>query len=766
MVALVLSDAGADKGGKAGCPSGLAPTSTAPRSDHQEGMADPAPFVRIDTSGAAVLELSVKGAKCAGCIGKIERGLLSVPGVTDARLNLSTQRLSVKWTPGAVQPRTITQTLDRLGYEARPFDPVAGARAVDEEGRFLLRCLGVAAFASMNVMLLSVGVWAGFGTGDMGEGTRTLFYLISGVIAIPCALYAARPFFRSAWAALSKGRANMDVPISLAVVLTLAVSILETLMQGEHAYFDGVSMLLFLLLIGRYLDHLFRERARTAAKELLALTAISAQRLMRDGGVELVSARDIAVDDRILLSPGDRAPVDGVIETGASEVDRSLVTGESAPVAARAGDVMHAGVVNLTRPLTLRASATADASLVAELARLIEAGEQNRGAQMRLVDRAVKYYVPIVHTLAALTFAGWMIALGLDHWRIALMNAAAVLIITCPCALGLASPAVQVVATGKLFKRGVLVRSGDALERLAVADTVTLDKTGTLTLGRPKLVSTHSAQALASAARLARISRHPLSRALVEAAGPGEAAKDAREYPGEGVEAVINGRTVRLGRRAFAAPQASVCDGDQVSAEAIGASEIWFCDGVSAPERFLFRDGLRPDAAEAVKRLEALGLPAMLLSGDQPAAVEAAAREAGMTRFFAALSPGDKIDRLKALSAAGKRPLMVGDGLNDAAALASAHVSAAPGGAVDATQAAADLVFQGEKLSAVPDAIIVARQARRRVIENIGFSMVYNVLAVPAAMAGFITPLIAALAMAGSSLAVTLNALRIREERS
>jgi Cu2+-exporting ATPase len=761
MVALDLAHDVRAKDGASGCPSGLSPTSPAARLGIDDKAADPSPFVRIDKAGAAVLELSVKGAKCAGCIGKIERGLLALPGVSDARLNLSTQRLTVKWPPGAVDPKAVTTMLDRLGYEARPFDPVAGARAIDEEGRFLLRCLGVAAFASMNVMLLSVGVWAGFSAGDMGEGTRTLFYLISGLIAIPCALYAARPFFRSAWAALSKGRANMDVPISLAVILTLAVSVLETLMRGEHAYFDGVSMLLFLLLIGRYLDHVFRERARTAAKELLALTAISAQRLRADGGVDLVAARDIAVDDRILLSPGDRAPVDGVIETGLSELDRSLVTGESAPVAARAGDVMHAGVVNLTRPLTLRATATADASLVAELARLIEAGEQNRGAQMRLVDRAVKYYVPIVHTLAALTFTGWLIALGGEHWRIALMNAAAVLIITCPCALGLASPAVQVVATGKLFKRGVLVRSGDALERLAVADAVTLDKTGTLTLGRPKLVSAHAQAALSAAARLARISRHPLSRALVEAAGPGDAIKDAREIPGEGVEAVVDGVTLRLGRRAFAAPNAAA---PAIPAEAEGASEIWFTEGDGPPVRFLFRDGLRPDAKTAVTRLEALGLPATLLSGDQPAAVEAAAREAGMDSRFAALSPADKIAHIKALTAQGKRPLMVGDGLNDAAALASAHVSAAPGGAVDATQAAADLVFQGDKLSAVPDAIIVARQARRRVVENIGFSMVYNALAVPAAMAGLITPLIAALAMAGSSLVVTLNALRIKEE--
>jgi Cu2+-exporting ATPase len=390
---------------------------------------------------------------------------------------------------------------------------------------------------------------------------------------------------------------------------------------------------------------------------------------------------------------------------------------------------------------------------------MIEAGEQHRGAQMRLVDRAVTYYVPIVHTLAALTFTGWVLALGWDGWRIALMNAAAVLIITCPCALGLASPAVQVVATGKLFKRGILVRSGDALERLAVADAAVLDKTGTLTLGRPLLISSHDAETLSEAARLARISRHPLSRALVDAAGPGVAATQAEEIPGDGIVAEIKGQTVRLGRKAFAAPD----DPTPHDAPA-GASVIWYKAGAAPAVALYFRDALRSDAAEAVARLEALGLPTHLLSGDAPQAVAQAARDAGMARFEGALSPADKIARIKALSDAGAKPLMIGDGLNDAAALASAYVSAAPGGAVDATQAAADIIVQGEHLSALADAILVARQARRRVVENIGFSMLYNVLAVPAAMAGFITPLIAALAMAGSSLVVTLNALRIRTE--
>lgn len=727
-----------------GCPSGLsAPALEADR------RPDPSPFVR-HSRGRAVLELSVKGAKCAGCIRKIESGLLAVFGVEDARLNLSTGRLTIAWRPGSVEPRTVLATLDGLGYEAVPFDPEKAQARVDEEGRFLLRCLGVSAFASMNVMLLSVAVWAGFG--EMEVGTRTLMYWISGVISIPAALYAGQPFFRSAWRALSRGRANMDVPISLAVILTLVMSMYETAMGGEHAYFDGVVMLLFLLLIGRYLDHALREKARTAAKELLALQAVTATRFVANGETELVAARDIAVGDRLLLAPGDRAPVDGVIEDGASEVDRALITGESAPMAARAGDPLQAGVVNLTRTLILRATHTADASTVAELARLIEAGEQTRASHVRLADRAAALYVPTVHTLALATFVGWLF-LGDASVRQALMNAVAVLIITCPCALGLAVPAVQVVATGRLFKRGVLVKSGDALERLAKIDKVVLDKTGTLTLGRPRLVGAVDRAALVRAAALARASRHPLSRALVEAAGPGAPAADAREVPGEGVEAIIDGRAARLGKRQFVDPAAPASDD--------AASELWFSETGAAPVRFAFVDALRPDAAAAITALRRLGLAPELLSGDRPGAVAAAAQEAGVETFRGGLEPAAKIERLSELAAQGRRVLMVGDGLNDAAALAAAHASASPGSAVDAAQAASDVVIQGERLGALIETLDVAKQAHTRVMENFAFSALYNVVAVPLAAAGLLTPLIAALAMAGSSLVVTLNALRL-----
>jgi len=707
------------------------------------------------------LDLLVKGARCAGCIKKIEGGLLALPEVEDARLNLSTGRLAIAWRGGPERAKALVEALAGWGFSAHAFDPAAGAAMSDQEGRALLRRLAVAGFAAMNIMMFSVPVWSG--AGEMGPGVKALMHWFSALVALPAAFYAGQPFFRSAWTALSKRRANMDVPISLAVALTLTMSLYETAFGGGHAYFDGVVMLLFLLLIGRYLDHRLRERARGAARDLLAMQAVSATRLDADGTARAVAARDIQPGDRLALAAGERVPVDGMVEEGVSELDRAILTGETAPAPVRAGDALPAGAVNLTRALVMRATRRVEDSTVAELARLIELGEQSRGRHMRIADRAVALYVPVVHTLAALTFLGWLAApavaaqFGLaiegGGWRTALTNAVAVLIITCPCALGLAVPAVQIVATGRLFKRGVFVKSGDALERLAQADHVVLDKTGTLTLGQPELITPLPSETLRIAAALARVSRHPLSRALAAAAGPGRPAEDVRELPGQGLEGSVAGAPVRLGSKAFVAPQAQ--------GAAHGGEELWLRIGADAPIQLRFRDAPRQDAAAVVQALAQRGLAAELLSGDRREAVAAAAQAVGLARWTAEAAPADKVARLAALHKAGRKPLMLGDGLNDAAALSAAHASASPGTAIGASQAAADLVFQGALLGPVVEAVDVARAARRRVAQNLAFSALYNIVAVPFAAFGFVTPLIAALAMSGSSLVVTLNALRL-----
>ncbi len=745
---------------QAGCPSGLAPATS------DRSRVDPTAFVRRDDAGLDSLELLVQGAKCAGCIRKIEAALLAMPGVVDARLNLSTGRLRVAWNPGALSASDISARLVSIGYGATAFDPGASQTQKDAEGRLLLRALAVAGFAAMNIMMFSLPVWTG--DGEMGAATRTMLHWWSALIAVPAALYAGQPFFKSAFAALRRGRANMDVPISLAVILTLGMSLYETVTGGMRTYFDGACMLLFLLLIGRYLDHRLREKARTAARDLLALQATTAARIGADGAIVAVTARDLVTGDHILLAAGDCAPADGVITDGASELDCAMLTGETLPVSVKIGDLLPAGAINLTQRLVVRITAPADVSTVAQLARLIEIGEQGRARFVRIADRAAALYVPVVHSLAALTFLFWTFGPGLlraagAHGvpdigvHDAIMYAVAVLIITCPCALGLAVPAVQIVATGRLFQRGVLVKSGDALERLAQIDTVVFDKTGTLTLGKPRLTTLLDQHTLLAAASLARISRHPLSRALVEAAGAGAPAHDPRELPGDGIEATIDGRTARLGRRWFAAPAAEDVNDH--------AAELWFAWGDAPPIRLAFVDALRPDAQQAIGALLKRGIAVELISGDRASAVAEAARGAGIVSWRANVRPEGKTARLATLAAGGHRVLMVGDGLNDAAALAAAHASAAPGTAVEVSQTAADIVFQGANLAPLIDAIDVARAAQGRVAENLGFSALYNLLAIPVAVLGFVTPLIAAVAMAGSSLIVTLNALRLQGTR-
>ena len=704
-------------------------------------------FIVRDEDGRGRLELLVTGARCAGCISKIEKAVRAEPEVAAARLNLTTGKLAVQFDHGG-DPDRIADVVRGLGYQATLYDPVEASAAQDREGRELAVALGVAGFGAGNVMMFTVPAWAGLFGQELTPATLTLMYWMAALIATPCALFAGRVFFRSAWNSLRRGKANMDVPISIGVLLTLAVSFSETILHGQHAYFDAAVTLLFLLLIGRYLDHRLRADARSAARDLLSLQTPVAMLLLN--GIERgTPVGDIAVGDHLVVAPGERIPVDGQVEAGLSELDNALITGETALSPIGPGGRVHAGALNLSGRLVITASARSEDSTVAAIARLMEAGAQSRSAYVRLADKAAALYVPVVHTAAALAFVGgWALGLGP---REALLRAAAVLIVTCPCALGLAVPAVQIAASGRLFRRGVLVKSGAALERLAEVDHVVFDKTGVLTTGRPRLIDTPP-QVLAMAAPLARGSRHPLAKALALAAGIGVVADDCVETAGQGVEGWINGRHARLGRAGFVG----------VKGADDRETELWFGFDDDIKVRFVFEDRPRDDAAQTIARLRKMGLSVEILSGDLQGPVARIAQAVGVTEFRAGLTPFEKSATIDGLKAQGRKVLMVGDGLNDAAALARAHASMAPGAAVDAAQNAADLVFTGEDLGAVVEAIATARVARRRALENFTFSAVYNVVAAPAAMLGLVNPFIAALAMSGSSILVSLNALRTR----
>ena len=710
--------------------------------------ADLSRFVAATAEGHGRLELLVRGARCAACLSKVEKAAAAAPGVSAARLNLTSGKLSVTFKAASGDPNAVIQAVEAVGYGAGLYDPEAASAVQDREGRRLTVALGVAGFGVGNVMMFSVPVWAGLFGQELDASTRTVMYWLSAIVATPCALFAGQVFFQSAWASLKRGKANMDVPITIGVLLTLAVSFSETFLGGPHAYFDAAISLIFLLLIGRWLDHQLRAKAQSAARDLLAMQARIARRIDGHGVEHGTPVGEVAVGDRLAVPPGERAPVDGVVEAGVSELDNALITGETALWPVGPGSALHAGALNLGGRLVMRVTARSEDSTLAGILRLMEAGAQSKSAYVRLADRAAAIYVPVVHTLALATFlGGWLLGLGP---REALLRAAAVLIITCPCALGLAVPAVQIAASGRLFRKGVLVKSGAALERLAEVNHVVFDKTGVLTEGRPRLID-GDAQALALAAPLARASRHPLAQALAREAGPGPVAAEAHETAGLGVEGVIDGRPARLGRAEFVG----------ADARASHETELWFAIDGRPPVRFAFADTLRADAARTIAALKARGLSVEVLSGDMAAPVSRVAAACGIERWRAGLTPQEKAAAIDGMKARDLKTLMVGDGFNDAAALARAHASMAPGAAVEASQNAADLVFEGDGLMAVVDAIDVARAARRRALENFGFSALYNAVAAPAAMLGLVNPLLAALAMSGSSLVVMLNALRM-----
>lgn len=707
--------------------------------------------------GVRRIDLHVPAVHCAGCIRTVEGAVRALPGVTHARVNFTTRRLTAEWESARIAPADIVAAVEGAGFEARPFAPAdVAAQAADPGTRRLLTSMAVAGFAAMNIMLLSVSVWSG-ATG----ATRDLFHMISAAIALPAIAYAGQPFFASAWGALKQGRTNMDVPISIGILLAAGMSLHETLTGGAHAWFDAAVMLIFFLLVGRYLDSQMRDRARAGVATLMKQAARGALVRAPDGNTEFRPIEAVAPGMTVLVAAGERIPVDGLVLEGRSGIDRALVTGESLPEAVAPGGTVLAGTLNLDAPLAVKATAVGEASFLAQVVRLMEVAEGGRARYTRIADRAARWYAPAVHLTALLTAIGWL-WLGAG-WHMALITAIAVLIITCPCALGLAVPAVQVRAASVLMARGLLVKDGGALERLAECDTVVLDKTGTLTLGRPVPVGTLPLPAadLGLAAGLACKSRHPLSRALLAAARAAGITPvplaDVTEYPGFGLEATYAGEQLRLGRADWV--EAADTDG-QVSDAAL--LELAFRRGTAPAVRIAFADPLRPDAEAAIARLKTAGLDVRILSGDREAAVAAVAATLGIAHYAAGQTPSDKLAVLDALKAQGKRVLVVGDGLNDAPMLAAGHASLAPASASDAGQTAADMLFLHDSLLAVPQALDTARRAGRHVRQNFALAIGYNILAVPVAIAGVATPLIAAVAMSLSSLIVVGNALRLK----
>jgi Cu2+-exporting ATPase len=680
---------------------------------------------------------------CGGCISTVERALMALPVVQQARVNLTLKRVFIN-APGA-EDATLIEALARAGHRADRLDASRlGPR--DVTARDLLTRIGVAGFAMMNVMLLSVAVWSG-----AAGATAQVFHLVSAAIAIPAVGFSAQPFFVSALGALRRGRMNMDVPISLAIVLASAASLANAFGFSHRAnWFDAALALTFFLLIGRYLDRAGRAAARSAAAELAALE--SPQAVLIEGATDrVVDAKTLQPGALIRIHPGDRLPADGTIITGRTDLDRSALTGESVPQAAGPGDEVTAGETCLTGALTVRVDRAGRDTALARMAELVATAETQRTRHTGIADRAARIYAPLVHVLGAATFIGWLMMTG-DMWR-SLDVAISVLVITCPCALGLAVPAVSTVATARLFRAGILVKSATALERLSQIDTVAFDKTGTLTTGQVTLGGDPDPETLAIAAGLAQTSRHPVSKAIVAAAQARgivpAPVTDTTEHPGCGVTGMLDGKPVRLGRAGWIE---GTFETDMAA--------VWLSTPCHAPVALTTSESLRDDAVPTVQALRDAGYHLALLSGDAPRPVARMAQMTGIDTALAQLTPAQKVDWVRDCTGMGNHVLMVGDGLNDTGCLASAHAGISPGSALDAARSASDVVLISGGLQGVPHALSTARSAMGRMRQNIGLAVLYNLVSIPVAISGHASPLVAALAMSLSSLTVTLNAVR------
>ncbi len=707
-------------------------------------------FVKDLDNGLASLSVAIDGMQCGGCAAKIERKLEVIDGVALAQANVTTKRLRVIWDPGLAKASDFIEAVRGLGFTAHPFAERDDEGQTNESEPTLLIPLAVAGFGMMNIMGLSFASWAGL-VSDMSAGTHTLMHTLSAAIAIPVSIYAGSVFYKPAWQALRHGRMTMDGPITLAIVTTLIASLHGTITISEHVYFDAAISLIFFLLIGRVLDQTLRRRSNAASTALRSLTGGAARRLSADGTPESVLADALSPGDTVLVLPGERVPADGRFVFDHVAIDESLISGETLPKMKRRGDPVVGGSLVVDRAARIEVTAIGDDTRLSMIAALTEAAENHRGRGQRLADQFARGYGPVVIGAAALGFLFWWLILGADLAD-AMMIAVAVLVVTCPCAAGLATPAVVTRAVNRLMAEGVIVKSGDAMERLAEVDAVMIDKTGTMTDATLRLTSHADPGTLDAAAAMAANSTHPLAQALSRAC-PAKPMVGVREFRGEGLEAP-NG--ARLGSARFVG---------LANERASDGPVIWYRAQGAAPVSFSFRDQAKCDAPDLIRGLNQQGLGVSLISGDHERSVADLAKRLGIEAFRAEMQPEAKLRLVQQHAEAGTRLLMIGDGLNDAPSLAAAHVSMSPSSAIAAAQTAADIILIDDRLTPVITAITIAKKTRRLIRENLILATLYNVVTLPIALAGGLTPLIAAILMSSSSVLVMLNAIRIGRPR-
>lgn len=707
----------------------------------------------------AALDLLLDGIRCASCCWLIERVLQKTPGVLSARVNYGTYRLRLVFNPQQAAPADLCRIIARLGYRPRPHSPDARKQAAERQKRSDLIRFGTAVFLSMQLMGYSLALYAGFFQG-MADDARSLLQWLSGAVATPVVFYCGWPFLAGAMRALRNRQPGMDLLIALGILASWSYSVVA-LFTGAEVYFDTAAMIVTLILLGRLLEAAARRRAGAGIDRLLQLAPQKAT-LVEDGTARTVASTGLKPGDVVLVAPGDRFPADGAVIEGCSDIDRAAVTGEATPVTCRPGDRVEAGTANLSHTLHVRVLTSAGDSYIARIAALVEQAQSRRAPIQNLADRVAAWFVPAVLLLAAGTFVYWLAATSLPST--ALVNAVSVLVIACPCALGLATPAAILVASGSAAASGILFRGGDIVEAAGRVDLVAFDKTGTLTLGQPEV--THlvpwrctEEELLATAAKAEAGSRHPIGKAILAAADKlgikTELSAGIQAIPGVGVQLQTNAGAIRVGRFATHDKAAGVVELlDQVTRV-----------DVSIGDRYLgaigLADRIRPEAVAVVSALQRAACQVVILTGDHGGSAAAVADKLGIRHFAADLPPEEKAAWIRQQQHRGRTVLMVGDGINDAIALAEADVGCAMSGGTDIALENSDLVLTRPHLGALPVALRLARRTLRVIRQNLAWAFCYNLLALPLAAAGKLVPVIAAAAMAASSVCVLANSLRL-----
>ena len=712
----------------------------------------------VTTAGdTSSVNLLLEGMRCPACSWLVEKRLERSPGVACIAVNPATARARLEWRTGATSLSALLRAIHALGYRPHVLGATDTLEVAVRERRAALKRLAVAGFGMMQVMMFAVGMYAGAFEG-MDPVMREFLRLVSLLVATPVLFYSGRPFLEGAWRTLRARQLGMDVPVSLALVLAYSASVWNTFHGHGEVYFDSVTMFIFLLLLGRFAEMTARHHAGSTSDALVRLLPASALRV-RDGRTERVAVADLAIGDEVVVPSGEAFPVDGQLISGSTAADESLLTGESVAVAKSPGDALIGGSVNTGRPVHMTVTAVGHGTVLAGIVRLLERAQTERPGIARMADRWATWFVAAVLVGVAVVAGAWLLVDPARAFEVTL----AVLVVTCPCALSLATPTAITAATSSLARRGLLVTRADAVEALAHVDTVVFDKTGTLTAGKPSL---HGQQALGPldaraclrlAAAIEQSSSHPIARAFRDVAGPLPAVTGAQPEPGLGIEATVDGIRHRIGRRDFVAGLAGPAELADTGLY-LGREGQWLA-------RFDVEDPVRAGAARAVSRLEALGITPVIASGDHAEAVASAATAVGIARHHARLAPKDKLGLLHSIEAAGGRAAMVGDGVNDAPVLAAARVSIAMGAGASLAQTSADMVLMARGLDALPEAVGIARRTVRIIRQNLTWSASYNLAALPLAALGFIPPWAAAIGMSASSLLVVANAWRLARDR-